>query len=311
MNLPIFGSRIWKLDKKVATPDNKHYMRFIEDRPDLLENLREILGWYENSGRFFSDEFDIINHAIKNLVSGLVVEDFHIEKIEEIANHGCPPSLDHEIISLIKEMSDLSDHPEVDLRLSFDLKSYIKQFSSRDLIFSRRKMDDNLESLANDALVKARNLSSKDQWAPSESEIKNLKLIMKLISSRGSFFQTQEYEFSRAKQYLINWLKINKGQKSNFPRRYYDILKSFVSKELKELSNPTFKPSELALRKKRPRWSSKKETKESILVILSGPDFSEFPIGLGVHYSCFDSENGETKVKFTDLKKIKIKKNQF
>lgn len=307
MNHPIFGSRIWKLDSKITTPDGTRYMRFIEDRPDLLQDLKQISDWYVKSGRFMCSESSLVNKAIQNLESGLLVDDKSIALIEKLALSGAPIDIDPEMGTLIYEMLELSENPDLDLESALSLRKMAIQLSSFGLSSSKNDKDLDLKICCENALEKAKQSTEINKWIPDSSETNTLRLIGRLLQSTpGKKHQSDVYDFAKAKHYLWSWLKNNESfPVASFPRMYYEILNTCFSKELAELKQPSFRPSDLVQRKKKSWWLAKGRIKDSTLLILSGPSVIELG-NKNVVYTCFESGFGETTLSFDEIKKVKL-----
>jgi len=308
MNHPLFGSRIWKIDKNVTTPDKKHYMRFIEDRPNLLNDLKNLSNCYKLAGRSRSDEFYLLDFSIKQLESGLIIEDDTIKSIESIALTGNPTTLNPELSKLANEMFEISKNPEVPSNLIKDLKNYSRQLSSSGLIFSIRKIKDNIVELSEKTFLDAKKFSEVGEWIPDQLEIKNLLILNKMLYASGPMLQVHVRDFSLAKHYLNKWLKdYSKGKIINFPKRYYTLLESTFKNQLRELSHPSFKPSDLVQRRKKKWRVGNKKDKNSVLLVLSNPEISDYPCNSILVYNCYEPDFGEIKIGFDEIKKVKLK----
>ena len=311
MQHPLFGSRCWTLDPNVATRNGRHLQRTIPDRPRLLQNLEEVRGWYHDSNRFHSLEAEKVREAIESIDAGLPVRDDTASVVESVAKFGPPPKLEGSVLDAIREMHEASNDDDIPLGLVGELRNLVRTLSTVGLVCGIEEVSEPLWGRVGMALADVARIREQGPWFPNEEERRELRTILLLINAAGIVSPTHIADYSRAKSALRTWFNEDVGEeRMPFPRRFAELLRATFRAPLGELMRPTFKPGDVAVRRKMSWWEARGKNKDAVLVVVSGPSISGNGPAHGVSYVCFEPDRGEIEVPWDSIKRFKEKKSK-
>lgn len=311
MQHPLFGSRCWTLDPNVTTRMGHRLQRIIPDRPDLLQNLEEIRNWYQAANRFHSLEAEKVREAISSIDAGLPVRDDTASAVEAVAKFGPPVPLEESIFEVIRELHEASCDDDIPLGLVGELRNLVRTLSSYGLVAGIEEVSEPLWGCVEMARTAVANIKAQGPWFPNDEEAEELQTILLLVNAQGVVAPTHITDYGRAKSELKVWFndRLN-GVRSPFPRRFVELLRATFRAPLKELMKPTFKPGDVAVRRRMSWWDARSKNKDAVLMVVSGPAIKKDKTQqFAVSYTCFEPGVGDIEVPYDSIKRPRAKKN--